>query len=324
MKKLFRPACLLFYLLMLLSFFFLGLFYAGWIEAGKGQMLAGGAIVLGYGVLFGGIAFIASFFIAYYAKQRFIVIANIILTIFIIATIVIFRSKYQKRKAERSKEEYNRPTTPSAPAEKNERVLAYALLDKTSTMPANKKVGIGFFQPKFYEKSVLHFYGNPNLKKSVSDHTPFDSIVFRRLEQGGFEITQAPPWLVPEHMKLDYDMLYFKIKSLGREFAEVIVNAQTQRTTYVNKYDGKVVSWPDFLLSAHSIEFPSDSHQRVKARPFENASDLKVPFSFLRPVLIQEEWMQVELWDENFESVGKGWVRWKKEGELLITYSLLS
>ena len=62
MKNFFKPARLAFYLLMLVGFFFLGLYFAALIDAGKGQGLAGGAIVLGYGILFGGVAFLASFF----------------------------------------------------------------------------------------------------------------------------------------------------------------------------------------------------------------------------------------------------------------------
>ena len=323
MKKSFKPACLLFYFLMLVSFFLIGLFYARWTEAGKGQMLAAGAIVLGYGVLFGGLAFIASFFIAYYAKHRHIVISNAIMGVFIIATVLVFRHKYKKREVEQPKEQYERPTSPTKPAEKNGKLLVYAANDKLAA-EYNQKMGVGFFQPNFYENQVLYLYGAPNLEKAVSEHSPVDSVLFKQLEPGGFEITQAPPWLAPAHLKLDYDLLYFEIKSLGREFAEVVVNTQTHRTAYVNKYDGKTVFWPEFLLGVHSVEFPSESTQKVKVRPFEASDAVPIPFAFLRPILIQEEWMQVELWNDDFKRVGIGWIRWKMDGELLIKYALLS
>lgn len=323
MKKLYKPACLLFYFLMLASFFLLGLLYASWIEAGKGQMLAGGAIVLGYGLLFAGIAFIASFFIVYYAKHRIIVVCNIVLAVFIMATILIFRSKSQNRKTKSEQEHLEKPKRPTAPVDNHEKILAIAEFSTTNEQ-SNQKMGIGFFNPNFYERPTLYFYGQPNLEKSVTEHFPTDSVVFKRFERGGFEIAQAPSWLVPEHLKLDYDMLYFEIKSMGREFAEVIVNKRSRRTAYVNKFDGQVVYWPEFLLSVHSVEFPLGSKQKVKARPFEDAGDISKPFSFLFPILIREEWMQVELFDDSLNSTGKGWVRWKKNGELLISYSLLS
>lgn len=307
----------------LLSFFVLGLLFAGWIEAGKGQMLAGGAIVLGYGVLFAGIAFVGSFFFTFYAKHRIIVIGNIILGLFLLASFGYFRYRFKQKQQERATQEQVRPKKPTAPANDG-KVLAFNSTIQPKLTHTEKSMGLGFFTPNFYDNPVLYFYGNPNLEKSVSDHTAMDSIVFKRLEQGGFEIAQAPPWLVPEHMKLDYDMLYFEVRSLGREFAEVTVNKQTQRTTYVNKHDGKIIYWPEFLINVHSVEFQSGSSQKVKARPFEASSDVPISFSFMHPVVVQNDWMQVELWNDNFDKVGKGWIRWRKDNQLLVVYSLLS
>jgi len=48
MKTIRKPARIAFYLLILLPFFALGSYFAQYIEAGKGQKLAGGAIVVTY------------------------------------------------------------------------------------------------------------------------------------------------------------------------------------------------------------------------------------------------------------------------------------
>ena len=45
-------------------------------------------------------------------------------------------------------------------------------------------IGLGMSKPKFYENNVIYFYGDPNFEKSVSDHSPTDSLVFRRTEIG--------------------------------------------------------------------------------------------------------------------------------------------
>ncbi|MDN3689593.1 hypothetical protein [Cyclobacterium jeungdonense] len=79
MKKLLKPASLLFNVLCLLVFFLAGTFFAGWIEAGKNQGLAGGAIVFGWGILFAGIAFIVSLILTYHLIHRKIVIGNWVL-----------------------------------------------------------------------------------------------------------------------------------------------------------------------------------------------------------------------------------------------------
>lgn len=325
MKKIFKPASLLFNILSLLSFFILGLLFAGWINAGKGQMLAGGAIVLGYGVLFGGIGLILSFFVTYNVKHQIIVIGNIVFAVFILATFGYFRYKFKQNQNEQDiqRQEIEQPKKPTILAD-NGKLLALNNITQQKATWAKKTMGLGFFTPNFHENPVLYFYGNPNLEKSVPDHTPTDSIVFKQFEQGGFEITQAPPWLVPEHMKLDYDLLYFEIQSLGREFAEVTVNTKTRYTVYVNRRAGKIIYWPEFLLNVHSVEFLPNTNQNVKERPFKASSNVNTPFSFLHPIRIKEDWMQVYLWNDNFEKVGSGWIQWKRNGELLITYSLLS
>lgn len=324
MKKFLKPAFLLFYLLMPVSFFFVGLLFAKLIDAGKGQMLAAGAIVLGYGVLFAGLAFVTSFIIVRYTKHRYVVIANIVLSVLLVSFLLYFRIQYKNRNSPKPAEHEMKAPKPTAPAEKGNLLVWSAIPKKKHLQNPENDMGLGFFTPNFYDNPLLYFYGNVNPEKSVMEHAPTDSIVFKRRGQGGFDIAQAPPWLVPEHMKLDYDMLYFEIAALGREFAEVVVNTQTRRTALVNKYGGKIIFWPAFLLQVHSVEFPPDSNEKVRARPFEQASEVNLPYSFLKPVSIKNEWMQVELWNDDFRPIGKGWIRWQRNGKLLIDYSLLS
>ena len=54
------------------------------------------------------------------------------------------------------------------------------------------------------------------------------------------------------------------------------------------------------------------------------AGEVNVEYSFIKPILVEEDWMYVKLVNENFVEQGKGWIRWKKDNILLITYSLLS
>jgi len=92
-----KPYSFLMYFLAIIAFFFLGLIYAGIIEAGKGQMLAGGAIVFGYGVIGAVIGLCASLFTAFKAQRHIIIKINIVLTLIIIASFAYFTIKYQKR-----------------------------------------------------------------------------------------------------------------------------------------------------------------------------------------------------------------------------------
>ena len=63
---------ILLYVLSFVFSFFIGIGYASWIEAGKGQMLAGGAIVLSYGVMGAFIGLILSIFVARNVKAKLI------------------------------------------------------------------------------------------------------------------------------------------------------------------------------------------------------------------------------------------------------------
>ena len=331
MKKLLKLANIGFYILMLLVCFVLGLYFAEAIDAGKNQGLAGGAIVLGYGVLFGGIGFIASFFIAYYATTKVIININFLL---LLVLLVMWSYKYYQFKQgdklqKEESEKFNPP--PTTPTEQTEPLgMAYYkndvshLLTVKKDFEKNGEMGMGFFEPNYYESPVLYFYGNLNLEKSLMDHSTHDSITFRRNEHNQFEIATAPPYLVPEIMKLDYDRLYFKIISVTEDFIEVIVNSTNGQTSNVDRRAGQVIYWPEFLLSMHSVEFFPNSEEKVRVRSFENSGEVNTPHEFMRAVQIKDEWMQVLLLDGNFKTVGKGWIQWKRNGKLLVMYNLLS
>lgn len=79
MKRFINPANLLFYLLVIIDFFFLGIAYAVITEAGKNQGLAGGAIVFMYGVYAAFFAWLVSIVTVYMASPKIIVLLNKIL-----------------------------------------------------------------------------------------------------------------------------------------------------------------------------------------------------------------------------------------------------
>ncbi len=92
MKKLVKPASLLFYILIVILFFFIGLYVAKLVDAGKGQMLAGGAIVLFYGLISAGLAFVLALFVAYAVKHSTLVRMNKIFGVlfFILVCIIAY------------------------------------------------------------------------------------------------------------------------------------------------------------------------------------------------------------------------------------------
>lgn len=315
----------LFYFLAIICCFFSGLTYAGIVEAGKHQGLAGGAIVFGYGVVGAFLGLLIALFVAYKTNRKIIFWLNIILAVAIACFYGYYHLKYLERKKTKALEKQKKelPAKPVTP----EAEPTAMVFKKPLSKPVNNEIrndGLGMFVPNFGEQHVLYFYGNPHLNKAILEHTPYDSITFKKSEYGGYDIATAPPWLVPDHLKLDYDMLYFKVQSITQEFVEVTVNTVSNQTSFVNKYSGKIIFWPEFLLGVHSVEFPNPETQSIYTKPLPHASNVTMSYSFMRPLQIANEWMFVELQDDNFNLVGKGWIKWIKDGKLLIRYSLLS
>jgi len=317
MKSLIKPASLLFYLLVLLTAFILGLFYAGLIDAGKNQGLAGGAIVLGYGVSFSFVSLIIALFLTYYLQNRIIVIFNKVLAILfaISALFLVYRIL--------SKERESKATVYSG-VQVN--LVSYSIgpeaIYTNRQVQQNPPIGLGMFAPNQSEEIPLYFYGNPNLDKSILEHSPYDSMTFMPVEVGGFTIATAPPWLMPHHMKLDYGVLYFKVVGVTEDFLEVIVNSRTNQTAFVDRRAGKMMYWPDFFHSINSVELIGE--QKVYVKPLDHAGTTSTPYSFLRPVRIRQQWMEVRLVNDAFEEVDKGWIRWHADGRMLISYNLFS
>ena len=98
-----------------------------------------------------------------------------------------------------------------------------------------QQAGLGMFRPAWFEQPVLYLYGPVEYNKTSQDHTPVDSIVFQVEDGGGVNIISAPPYLVPEHLKLDYDVLWFRVIGITGGFLEVIVNSTNGQTAYIRK-----------------------------------------------------------------------------------------
>ena len=317
MSKFIKPSSILLYILSFVVFVIIGAGYAAFTGAADGQGLAGGAIVLGYGIISGLIAIFAAIILVYSVSHKAIVNGNRIffLILLILIAFLIIRQKMRKNNGE--EESQSRLTT--------DFILPAVYSEVKNNFPETNEtpMGLGFFSPNFYEKKVLYFYGNPNFSKIISDHTPTDSVVFKPTEYGSFEIFSAPPWLQPEHLKLDYDILYFRVQTLGPEFIEITVNTVTQNTAYIDRFAGKIILWPEFLLKVYSIEMLPENPQTIKIKPLENAGEVLSEYEFLQPISIKNEWIQVELQDKDLKPLNKGWLRWKKDEKLLISYSLL-
>ncbi|MBL1213231.1 MAG: hypothetical protein HND52_07740 [Ignavibacteriae bacterium] len=315
--KLFKPINLLFYFLSLINFLFIGIFYAVLTGAAKGQGLAGGAIVLGYGVIAGILALIVSIIFAYILEEKIVLLLNKILGIVFALIVVVIA--YRILTIEK-KEEYIPPKKQVTPAAA---VVPASIKYSNQNGGQKSKMGLGMAAPNFYQNNVLYFYGSPNLDKAVNDNSPTDSVVFKRSEIG-FEIAEAPPWLVPANLKMDYETFYFRIISIQYDFLEVVVNETNNQTTFIDRNKSKILFYPEFLLTVNSIEPINKQDNLVRIKPMPHVSPVNAEYDFLRPIRVKQEWIYVELLSDDFKPNGRGWIRWSKDGYLIITYSLFS
>ena len=121
-------------------------------------------------------------------------------------------------------------------------------------------------------------------------------------------------------------MGFFFLKSfrITDDFIEVVVNKITNQTAFIGKDSGKLMYWPEFLLGVNSVEFLNARNQQVFVKPLDHAGTINQSYSFMKPLKVKQNWMHVQLLDDSFKVIGKGWIKWNIDGKLLINYSLLS
>ncbi|MEM6642656.1 MAG: hypothetical protein AAF616_06730 [Bacteroidota bacterium] len=292
--------------------FISGIYIAGSLGAGKGQMLAAAAIVLGWGFLTSIFALLLAILLASKIAPKLLVKVNWMLLFLLLSFVAIMQYRYMQRQKVKSSLNFEKP----------------AMIHRTSIavdedQRATSVMGLGFFQPDFFGHARLNFYGQVNLEKSLDEHFPQDSIVFRRSEQG-LQVKYVPPWVLPEHMKLDYGIMFFKVLGYGHDFLQIETNGNSGRYNYVSKTAGRFIPWSEFLISSHALELKDKFKQKIYQKPSVNTATLDMDYSFLKPLFVESEWVKVKLVDENFREVAVGWTAWNDGQNLLIEYSLLN
>ncbi|MEQ9593236.1 MAG: hypothetical protein RLN86_11575 [Cyclobacteriaceae bacterium] len=298
----------LFVLAGILTGFFAGIFY-GIATVPKGSGLAGPAIVLMDGAI-GAVILLA---IALWARKKLSRDMRKKITVgLLLACLLPIGWMIYRFETNRSQED---------PVEAIDRKPVTPVIHMQASVGS---LGIGVIRPDFFNKQVMYFY-SPNLQKSPNDHTPVDSLSFGQTDHHQYDITYAPPWFFPEAMKMDYEILYMKVLNRTHDWIQVEVNKQTGQSSWISASEADIVYWPDFLLSVNSVENLNPTKNSLRVKPLSNAS-LWVGnnFQYMRPIMINEHWMQVSLLDNMLKEVGKAWLLWHDGKGLLVSYNILS
>ena len=228
-----RPASILFLFIFFLVSFVVSTAVVGLLGVTKDQGLAAAAIGLGYGVMGAiGLTILAGILVMKLQTKTVIrlnKIGGLLILVFAIYVIIrlVFFTKDQAPIPQRT------PTQPAPTA------ISWVSF-------AEDEMGLGFFKPNIYELQTMHLYGNLTPGKSLYESAPWDSVTFVQNELDQYAISYAPPILNAAHMKMDYEILLFRIVRLGKEFAEIKLSEQTGQTALVDLQAGKVVFWPEF------------------------------------------------------------------------------
>ncbi|MCB9185907.1 MAG: hypothetical protein H6601_04095 [Flavobacteriales bacterium] len=312
---------------LVLSMLFIGFISGGTIAkyffVNEGDGLAGAGTAAVLALMGSAIGLVVSIVLLRKLEEK----AKMILTAILLVTSLVlwgvFHHQYKQRQAEREKEnaELFGGRNPS-------RLVAEAMEPKPSStakdlrLADGTEMGIGIVSILPEVGRTLRFYGKPQHNELPENLRAIDSLTFNDALHF-VDIATAPPWFVPQYMKLDYGILQLVAVTVQKNWMEVIVNKTNGQTFWVYKPDVGFSYWPEFLLNVHSVELlnPTDFPPRIK--PMDNAvPDQSVDHNgIFYPVSVKDDWLQVHPDKEVDHDI---WVRWRRDGILLVKYSLLS
>lgn len=135
----------------------------------------------------------------------------------------------------------------------------------------------------------------------------------------------------PSAFHPDYYLLVLSCVGRDKGRYEVIVNEETRLKKYVNVDDPtmKFETWKEHVLHVFSINFNRDENPPLNApngQPID--SKLYSPEFPISAVEVKGEWLRIK-WGKNTQPRDKepefdtAWIRWKKDGMLLIRFEYL-
>ena len=97
-------------------------------------------------------------------------------------------------------------------------------------------------------------------------------------------------------------------------------------THWINRELVTYLTWSDFILNVFAVEPIDWQSNPLKIKPGPSTSSIRnlTRDHILRPAAMQSDWLEVEIYDNNFEYVDNGWIQWIEGNKLLILYNLLS
>ncbi len=293
----------------------------------KSDGLAGGAIIFWYVIGGAIVGLFAGISIPKYLSSRLLTRLVIFVGAISFISIVILIIRFRNQQSEKSNEgEFEERPKTAAPKLMIPIVLLSSQylvqerldLQKFISLP----MGMGVAAPSM--KETLYLYGRPKFDQMPDMLNPLDSITFEP-RIGYDDIATAPPYLVPEAMKLDYNVLFFRVVSITRFWIEVIINSTNGQTIYLDRNQVNYQPWADFFLNINSVERLDVEANPVRLKPIDQASILASgPNEPLTVLGVAGDWLMVSTNGLADKIRPVGYIRWRKNGRLAVTYNLFS
>ena len=294
------------------------------IKSGDGLAGAATAAMSAFLGLFIGI--VLSIVLLRKLEERSKLILAIILTLISVVLFGVFHYQFKQRQQEKQQENVG-----LFGANGMDRAVSEPIAMATKPAPTTPKLlklsdgtemGIGIVSISPEEGKVLRFYSKPLHYELAENAEAIDSLTFKDARHF-VDLATAPPWFVPQYLKLDYGILQLVAVTVQKNWIEVIVNKTNGKKAWLYKEDVGFKYWPEFLLEVNSVELlnPTDFPPRIKsidhASPIQNLNYDGIFY----PVAVKDDWLQVHPDKEVDHDI---WIRWKRDGVLLVKYSMLS
>lgn len=140
----------------------------------------------------------------------------------------------------------------------------------------------------------------------------------------------------PRAFHPDYYLLILSYAGEDKERYEVVVNEETHLTKYFKKSDDalKFEAWEEHLLNTFSVDFDKKANP-VRDAPNGNIKTVKYrkgaeygEIEHYDAVEVNGDWLKIE-WEVEWDAKNQptrtesGWIRWRKDGMLIIAVSEL-
>ncbi len=187
---------------------------------------------------------------------------------------------------------------------------------KRADLPA----GLGILVISPLPGATLSFHSEPGVAQQPDDYPPVAEVRFG-VAVPSVDILEAPARLVPEHLKMDYEIFHLRAITLTPGWVEVVGNSTTGETWWVDRTQGRFVAWPEFLVAAAAVIPFEDA--RIHARPLDDSPVLATTTQSLQPLAVRGDWLKVSISQLADRMPPEGWLRWRDDDRLLVSYKPL-